>query len=302
MNNSIKKALVVAMALAMAASTNLSVLAARPADATVSPVKTVISTSNFVEMEARTYFTDYVSANVPAADLLKRIAAEEKMVVIDIRDAVDYEKGHVKGAVNIPYGSPIVENLERIPNNCPVLVYCYSGQTASQTAAILRMAGKDAYNVSGGWNNGISKAEGIEELTCTEIEKLPRGFYNVANSMIDAAKDYYELALKNGKFNISNTAAQSMIANDEVFLLDVRSEKDHKTSWIEGVDKNIPFGEGMADQFHTLPRNKKILVQCYSGQTASQTVAVLRMLGFDAWTLSGGTNGWVNAKLPMVKA
>ncbi|MBP1581980.1 MAG: rhodanese-like domain-containing protein, partial [Oscillospiraceae bacterium] len=169
--------------------------------------------------------------------------------------------------------------------------------------ALMRMAGIEAYNISGGWNNGVSKAEGIADLTSTKNATLNYGSHSVDSEVVAAVKEYYTLATKNGKFNISNSAAKDLIANDDVYLLDVRAENDHLKQWIAGVDKNIPFGEGMAKSFTSvLPKDKRILVQCYSGQTASQTVAVLRILGYDAWNLSGGTNGWISANLPMVKA
>ena len=301
MNNVLKKGLVIALALSMSMSAALPAFAADKTVTAAAPVSTVIETTSSVKAKAKRYFVNYVSGNISADSFLDKVAAGEKRVVVDIRDAADYAKGHVKGAVNIPYGVAVAENLENLPTDRPVYVYCYSGQTASQTIAIMRLAGIEAYNVSGGWNNGISKSEKAAKLTTTK-EKVLRGYSNdVDNSVVKAAEEYYELAVKNGKFNISNTAAQSMIANDEVYLLDVRSENDHLKEWIAGVDKNIPFGEGMGASFSKLPKDKKILVQCYSGQTASQTSAILRMLGYESYTLSGGTNGWKSANLPMEK-
>ncbi|HML45567.1 MAG TPA: hypothetical protein PKE04_02305 [Clostridia bacterium] len=44
---------------------------------------------------------------------------------------------------------------------------------------------------------------------------------------------------------------------------------------------------------------------CYTGQTASQTLAILRLLGYDAYNLSGGMgkeggSGWLGAGCPVV--
>ena len=298
MNKVLKKGLVIALALAMSVSTALPAFAADKT--TAAAVSTAIETDVTVKAKARRYFVNYVSGNVSAASVLEKVASGAKCLVVDIRDAVDYEKGHIEGAVNIPYGTAVASNLSKLPTDRPVYVYCYSGQTASQTIAIMRLAGIDAYNVSGGWNNGISKAEKIADLTSTKATKLS-GFSNAVDAeIVSAAKDYYTQAVANGKFNISNTKAQSMIENDEVFLLDVRAENDHLKEYIKGVDKNIAFGDGMNLNVG-LPKDKKILVQCYSGQTASQTVAVLRMLGYEAYNLSGGTNGWKSANLPMEK-
>jgi rhodanese-related sulfurtransferase len=54
-----------------------------------------------------------------------------------------------------------------------------------------------------------------------------------------------------------------------------------------------------------LPTDKTIIVYCYTGQTASQTTAILRLLGYDAYNLSGGMgkeggSGWLGAGYPVV--
>ena len=44
----------------------------------------------------------------------------------------------------------------------------------------------------------------------------------------------------------------------------------------------------MHEMFSLLNARKKLIVYCYTGQTAGQTVAALRMLGYDAVSLRGG--------------
>jgi rhodanese-related sulfurtransferase len=64
----------------------------------------------------------------------------------------------------------------------------------------------------------------------------------------------------------------------------------------------------MERSFDTLPDNKKVVVYCYTGQTAGQTVAGLKLLGYDAVSLNGGIGmpvnapiGWVNKGYPVVQ-
>lgn len=48
-----------------------------------------------------------------------------------------------------------------------------------------------------------------------------------------------------------------------------------------------------------LPKDKRIIVVCYTGQTAGQTVGILRLLGYDACSLMGGmVNGWLKSDMP----
>ena len=49
-----------------------------------------------------------------------------------------------------------------------------------------------------------------------------------------------------------------------------------------------------------LPKDKKIIVVCYTGQTAGQVVSILRLLGYDACSLKGGmVNGWMKDQMPI---
>ena len=62
----------------------------------------------------------------------------------------------------------------------------------------------------------------------------------------------------------------------------------------------------MQEQFGKLPKDKKIIVYCYSGQTSSQTTAILRLLGYDAYSMSGGVGnaeaktGWLGEGYELV--
>ncbi|MGE5605438.1 MAG: rhodanese-like domain-containing protein, partial [Bacteroidota bacterium] len=64
--------------------------------------------------------------------------------------------GHIPGAYNIPF-KQIGQNLELLPKDKTIIVYCYTGQTGGQTAALLNIAGFDARSLNGGMNNGWLK-------------------------------------------------------------------------------------------------------------------------------------------------
>ncbi len=72
--------------------------------------------------------------------------------IIDLRKADDYAIGHVPGAVNIGVKTLFTaENLAKIPASRQVVIYCYSGQTASQATVALNMLGFDASNMKFGF-------------------------------------------------------------------------------------------------------------------------------------------------------
>lgn len=78
--------------------------------------------------------------------------------ILDIRGSADYEAGHVPGAVNIPFRSVFTEeNFSKLPSDAQIMVVCYSGHTASQTTALLNLAGLDAIALKWGYAGWIPK-------------------------------------------------------------------------------------------------------------------------------------------------
>ncbi|HEY41421.1 MAG TPA: rhodanese-like domain-containing protein [Dehalococcoidia bacterium] len=98
-----------------------------------------------IEAAAATVSPSYITA----ADLNLKIAEEEDMTIISCRSAADYAAGHIPGAINIGIDS-LLDNLDKIDPDAPVYVYCYTGHTAGQAAALLQMLGYDAYSLKFG--------------------------------------------------------------------------------------------------------------------------------------------------------
>ena len=70
--------------------------------------------------------------------------------VLDVREAWEYQSGHIAGAVNVPVGS-LAANLERVPRDRPVVAYCGMGERSTSAASILEGAGfEDVSNLAGG--------------------------------------------------------------------------------------------------------------------------------------------------------
>jgi rhodanese-related sulfurtransferase len=68
--------------------------------------------------------------------------------VLDIRAAADFAKGHIEGAVNVPYALVAKpENLVLYPTDKPMLIVCYTGHTASVATGILNTLGYDAWTL-----------------------------------------------------------------------------------------------------------------------------------------------------------
>ncbi|MFZ7131688.1 MAG: rhodanese-like domain-containing protein [Eubacteriales bacterium] len=272
--------------------------------------------TNAVEDAANAYFADLPEDinKIDQVDFVDKVKAEEDMVILDIRQADVYGEGHAKGAVNVPWGTAISDSLDQLPTDKTIMVYCYTGQTAGQTVALLKMAGFDAKTVNLGWNLGISKVEGVDDIIETTVNELPDAAGTEVDPAVKEAITDYFTGLADvadttyANYKISEADAKALVdaKDDSVMFLSIRSAEDFGKGHIEGA-VNIPFGKGMQDQFSTLPTDKKVIVYCYTGQTAGQTVAVLRMLGYDAVSLNAGMGtpanapaGWANLEYPVV--
>jgi rhodanese-related sulfurtransferase len=92
------------------------------------------------EMEGYLEFVEYGGGVIFA----EQIPIEEwpKMLVIDARDAIQFAKGHIAGAINIEWRY-VLAKRHAIPKNKSVLIYCNSGSLSAQAGFALRVAGWD---------------------------------------------------------------------------------------------------------------------------------------------------------------
>ncbi|MBE6907713.1 rhodanese-like domain-containing protein [Marasmitruncus massiliensis] len=270
--------------------------------------------SDVVTAAAMGYFENFDKAKImkSVSDFFAAIDAGEDMFVLDVRQPDAYAEGHIKGAVNMPFGPAVAEGLSLIPDDKQVYVYCYTGQTASQVTALLNVAGKFAANVQLGFDNGISKAEGYEKYIDKEAVPVPTDTYDVDPAIQEAITKYFSdvEAAKGTAFANFNFKADSLkevldAEDDSYFVYSIRSAEDYAKGHIPTAVNN-PFGQGMQAKFSELPTDKTIIVQCYTGQTSSQTTAILRLLGYNAYSLHGGMGsaesgaGWLGAGYEVV--
>ena len=304
----LKKLLVLLLALAMMA---LPLAACGSPEAEAPAEETPVAESTVVADAAMAYFADYPADKhmiEVIADFFVKVDAGEEMFIMDIRSADDYALGHLKGAVNLPFNSTaIADNLEFIPDDVPVYVYCYTGQTASQVTSILNVAGKNVINLKGGWIRGIMPTPGYEAYTDTVAVTMPTDTYETDPELAAAIDEYFAtLVTYKGTPTENQNVAPEFVKelvdaeSDEYTILSVRKAEDFALGHIPTAI-NIPFGAGMEVALSELPTDKPIIVYCYTGHTASQTVGILRLLGYEAYNMSFGMGsvetekGWLGA-------
>ena len=73
-------------------------------------------------------------------------------LIVDVRSAADYKKGHIKGAKNVPVNefAKTIENYAEYKDKA-VLVYCNSGATVTRIIKLLKQKGfEKVSNLDGG--------------------------------------------------------------------------------------------------------------------------------------------------------
>jgi len=99
------------------------------------------------------------SYKIPEPELKALVDSKDSNIyILDIRSNADFIIGHIEGAHNIPF-KEVGRNLENLPKDKEIIVYCYTGQTGGQTTSLLNVAGFNARSLNGGMNNGWAKSE-----------------------------------------------------------------------------------------------------------------------------------------------
>lgn len=110
------------------------------------PFSTARDATNFAGMTAANLL-EKAFKQVKTADVRKLV--EEGAYILDVREQMEYEAGHIINAKNIPL-SQLRERMQEIPKDRPVYVHCRTGQRSYNAVLALQAYGYDkVYNISG---------------------------------------------------------------------------------------------------------------------------------------------------------
>lgn len=287
--------------------------AAQPTTTTPS-TPPVASTSTSAEDPAKvikgaieTYFNDLGatvknSYKIAEKDLKTELdTSPDKYAILDLRRADAYAAGHIKGAINVPYGPDVAKNLDAIraiAKDKTLIVACYTGQTAGQTNSLLNVAGIKTLSLNsgmGGSSVGLDTRGWLGEKfpTVTEPTAMPTLPAVASKSKtIDAAVQKYFNEVPQDSYKIELPAMKDALAKepDKYYIVDVRKAEDFAKGHIKGA-VNIPYGPEIAknlDSIKEKSKDKTVVVYCYTGQTAGQTDSLLNLFGIPTKSLNFG--------------
>jgi rhodanese-related sulfurtransferase len=276
------------------------------------PAATVESESVVISTAADSYMNDEDTVwNTSSAVLLAEILDDDPYI-IDLRASADYATGHIHGAINMSTADLFTaKNMAKLPKDEPIYVYCYTGHSGSQVAAMLNLCGYDGKNVQWGimgWTKDETVAtkqftNPATDLATETTANVPTVTYTVPTVENTSSGDEAEVirvACENyasaGLNFISAAALNTLITdadttNDPV-IVSVRAASAYEAGHIPGAI-NIPLRDIAKEvNLEKLDPDKQIVVYCYTGRTASQATGILNVLGYNATSLLWGISGW----------
>ena len=219
---------------------------------------------------------------------------ESKYLVIDLRSAEDYGKGHVKGAVNIPLAA-LPQNLDKLPMDKTLMLYCYSGQTSALTMVPLKNFGYKVVSISRGFPSVEKAGFAIDTAA---VPFAPVAAKAPADPKIAAAqeglKDTLDALIKQfvaKTFIVPGKDAKQLVdaGADKYYIVDLRAAEDYAKGYVKGA-VNVPLAS-LAEGMKSFPKDKTIVLYCYSGQTAAMASVPLKAEGFKLISISTGFPG-----------
>lgn len=141
---------------------------------------------------------------------------DEEYALVDIRDEISFEYGHIDGAKNIPLAK-IKEDNSHLPKDRLVVLCCKSGQISDELAENLRDDGFNAVNLEGGYYSWL-RSQFENEDYATDVEKsIRKKFSKTIWSRFTAAIIEYKLVEPNDKIAVCISGGKDSMLMAKLF-------------------------------------------------------------------------------------
>lgn len=215
---------------------------------------------------------DEVMRGTLAALSLDDVLAKQKSgaQVIDVRDGIDFEGGHLKGAINIALSGKYATWCGSIlDHDAPIVVIAAEG---GEEAAVMRLGRIGFDNVAGHLKGGMGALANRDDL----VERTER-------VTAPALAEWL--------------AGTRIVAGGAPVVVDVRTDAEYAGGHIAG-SLNIPLSH-LAGRVAELPAGQPVVVHCEGGYRSAIAASIMQKLGrTDVHDLVGGFKAWLAAKLP----
>lgn len=141
---------------------------------------------------------------------------DEEYTLVDIRDEISFEYGHIDGAKNIPL-TKIKGDNSLLPKDKLVVLCCKSGQISDELAENLRDDGFNAVNLEGGYYSWL-RSQFENEDYATDVEKsIRKKFSKTIWSRFTAAIIEYKLVEPNDKIAVCISGGKDSMLMAKLF-------------------------------------------------------------------------------------
>jgi len=236
---------------------------------------------------------------------------KNEFLLIDIRNATEYEKGHIDGAYSIQRTDLMYFLNDSINPSAykKIVIIDENGPLAEYVAMLLRFDGYNAYALKFGmatWNREFksyisdylsnkyankvdsinypkAKAGKTPDMSSENIVKL---LDERVTELIALPKDEIIVSADEYFNNINDYYTIAYWSEAKYNILHIQNSVRYETRSDLSFDKDL----------NTIPMDKKVMVYCNTGHHAVAIVAYLRLLGYNASSLMYGVNSFMNKK------
>lgn len=238
--------------------------------------------------------------------------------VISVRSVEDYAKGHIPGAINIPWRT-IADptSLAKIPQDKQVVCYCYTGHTSAVATGVLNALGYNTLNMKFGfvdWTKDpvarattpFSEETDAHDFALETTANTPPANQSLPTIDNTNSQDPDEIIRAAAEAYLDGNLAPVISAqalhdnlndgdtSNDPFIISIRTASDYSKGHIPGA-VNISSKEVLTEaKLKMIPPEADVVVYCYTGHTSGIVATALNMLGYKAMNLKYGTFSWTS--------
>ena len=202
-----------------------------------------------------------------SVDDVLRLQAEGAQVV-DVRDAIDFEGGHLRGSLNVGLRGKYATWAGSVLNhNAPIVVIAEEGH---EEEAVMRLGRIGYDNVMGYLAGGMQSLEDRPELT----QAVDRVTAAALGELLEQA--------------------------EAPVVVDVRTEKERREAGFVPGSVSIPLAE-LADRLNEVPPDRPAAVHCAGGYRSAIAASLLQRSKRKVLDVVGGFKAWVASGLSVAE-
>jgi hydroxyacylglutathione hydrolase len=189
--------------------------------------------------------------------------------VLDVRDAVEFGKGHLAGSINIGLGGQYATWAGTLLDRAkPIVIIAEPGR---EQEAALRLGRIGFDHVWGYLDGGMAALAERSDLVWSTDCVSPA------------------------------TVAEELTSSEPPVVLDIRNSREWRARHIP-ESLNIPLNH-IQERLAEVPRGPRIAVHCAGGYRSSIAISILHQYGItNLVEMAGGLAAWDAAKLPVISA